>query len=67
MRQVLWCLLITVLASTLTGAAAFADREPVVKTLEAVEATPFDFGLGVSQSCQVGNLNADVAERLADG
>ena len=58
MRQVLWCVVAAALVLCVSGSVATAGKELVIKQLEAVEATPLDFGpVGSMQSCQVGNLN----------
>lgn len=57
MRQPLWCM-VAALVLVMTASVAAADKAPVIKQLEATEATPLDLGFyGPAQSCQVGNLN----------
>lgn len=58
MRHFLWCMVAAALVLVLSIGVAAAGKEPVIKQLEAVEATPLDLGTyGAMQSCQVGNLN----------
>jgi hypothetical protein len=58
MRQLLWCLVAAVLVLGSAASVATAGREPVVRELVTLEATPVELGtFGALADCQVGNVN----------